>query len=164
MMMILPREINERFYKSLKKKEMEYGRGFNKFLCGETGYSTGYISQVLNNKQDASQEAQIKISEAMGVEYKSFFDTPQPTPLGTEDIKKIIASEMNKHKTNDLEKHLQNKYQSIIHDLQELEKLDPAALKEIHNYIKFQLHEKQPDKTMGGMRCKIIPFPSQNKS
>ena len=153
MMMILPREINERFYQSLKKKEMEYGRGFNKFLCGETGYSTGYISQVLNDKQDASQEAQIKISEAMGVEYKSFFDAPPPKPLGTEDIKKLIAGEMNKYQTNDLERHLQNKHQAIIHDLQELEKLDPAALTEIHNYIKYQLHEKQ-DKAMGGGAAK----------
>ena len=141
--MIRPRDINERFYKALKKKEIEYGRGFNKFLCGETGYSTGYISQVLNDKQDASQEAQIKISEAMGVEYKSFFDTPQPTPLGAEDVKAIVAGEMNKHHTNDLERHLRNKHQAIIQDLRELEKLDPAALKEIHNYIKYQLHEKQ---------------------
>ena len=128
--------------------------GVNKFLCGETGYSTGYISQVLNNKQDASQEAQIKISEAMGVDYKSFFDTPPPKTLGTEDIKKLIAGEMSKHQqTNDLQRHLRNKHKAIIHDLQELEKLDPTALQDIHKYIKFQLHEKQ-DKTMGESAAK----------
>ena len=62
---------------------------------------------------------------------------------------KVSAGEMSKHHTNDLERHLRNKHQAIIQDLRELEKLDPAALKEIHNYIKYQLHEKQQDKAMG---------------
>ena len=56
--------------------------------------------------------------------------------------------------TNDLERHLHNKHQAIIQDLRDLEKLDPAALKEIHNYIKYQLHEKQQDKAMGGGAAK----------
>jgi len=75
--MILPKTINERFYKALLEKKNEYGRGFNKFLCGETGYSSGYISQVVNGNQDASQEAQIKISGTCGLDYKSFLKDDQ---------------------------------------------------------------------------------------
>ncbi len=70
--MILPKFINKRFYKALKDKQEEYGRGFNKLLCLETGYSSGFISQVLSQRQTASQSAQIKISNACGLDYKSF--------------------------------------------------------------------------------------------
>jgi len=70
--MILPKHINQRFYKALKDKQEEYGRGFNKLLCLETGYSSGFISQILSQRQTASQSAQIKISNACGLDYKSF--------------------------------------------------------------------------------------------
>lgn len=119
MLMILPKKINERFYKALKGKHKEYGRGFNKFLCGETGYSTGYMSQVLNGNQAASQEAQIKISDASGMDYQSFLresSTPEPKPTTRENEKpqqeaiSLIEALAIYKKTNQL---LQEKVESL---------------------------------------------------
>ena len=58
---------------ALQKKKKEYGRGFNTFLCLETGYTSGFMSQVVNGKQKASPDAQIAISKACGINYASFF-------------------------------------------------------------------------------------------
>lgn len=122
MLMILPKTINKRFYKTLREKKEEYGRGFNKFLCGETGYSTGYISQVLNDKQGASQEAQIKISNACELDYKSFFlEIPQ------ELIKqKPIKEDIDLRKQNKLLRELNKMKDQRISDLEKLLEIERA--------------------------------------
>ena len=91
-----PKKIYGRFFEALKKAEDEYGRGFNKYLHHETGLSTSFISLLLGDKKKASQQAQIKISEAIKADYQSFFkDTnPAPTPSheydpSMEDISKL---------------------------------------------------------------------------
>lgn len=82
--MITPKEIYKKFYNELKKKKSSYGNGFNKFLCGETGFSSGYISSVVNGKQEPSQDAQIKIANACRIDYQSLItadgEEKQPAP------------------------------------------------------------------------------------
>ena len=127
-------------------------------IAHKTGLRQSYISALKNADRDGSEKTRRKVASYFKIPYDDFLEigrrqiAPQPTPLEAEDVKAIVAGEINKHHTNDLERHLRNKHKAIIQDLRELEKLDPAALKEIHNYIKYQLHEKQgrlSDKALG---------------
>jgi transcriptional regulator with XRE-family HTH domain len=69
--MITPKQINERFHAMLEEKMKDYGRGFNKFLHIETGISTGYLSEILAGTKPGSPETQMKICEALEIEYQS---------------------------------------------------------------------------------------------
>ncbi len=177
MFMILPKTINERFYKALTKKWKEYGRGFNKFICLETGYSSGYVSQVLNGNQDASQEAQIKISEACGLDYKSFLE--ESPPKDNHDIAELKA-EMQEIKAmlpdripsqNDLKKYLQKKnkdHHALVDTfeqpelayelnciLKKIETIQKTKFTRIKKFLLDELEEleaskrRQPDKVSG---------------
>ena len=146
----------KKFVNWLKKIIKIDGVITGKQLAKKVGIDPSTISGYLTGRTKGPElSLRLEICKVLGFDYEEIMDigrrqiAPLPTPLGTEDIKKLIAGEMNKYQTNDIERHLRNKHKAIIHDLQELEKLDPAALKEIHNYIKYQLHEKQQDKAMG---------------
>jgi hypothetical protein len=90
-----PKQIYARFYDALKQKEDDHGSGFNKFINGKTGISTGFLSLVLSGKKKASQQSQINICNACNLDYQSFFSEPtnniKPNQKSSQEIQDVIA-------------------------------------------------------------------------
>jgi len=72
-----PDAIHGRFFDLLIRKKDTYGRGYNKFLHHETGLSTSYLSLLIAGKKRASAETQMKIAEALDVDYQVILNPSQ---------------------------------------------------------------------------------------
>lgn len=129
--MITPKQIAKRLHAILEKKEDEYGRGFNKHLHHKTGLSTGYLSEIIGGTKPGSPEAQIKICEAIGIEYKDLLAGDIQPTLMEPNISTI------EHEHVKVVKQFQQKELAleINHLLLEIERNNPTLL----SVIKQQL-------------------------
>lgn len=82
-----PKKITERFYQALEAAKEEYGRGFNKFICIETGFSSGFISQVVRQRQTPTPETQEKILKALKINYQDILADTHQRPILTDSQK-----------------------------------------------------------------------------
>lgn len=151
-----PKKIAARFHAMLKEKEGEYGRGFNKFLHGETGISTGYLSEIIAGDKPGSQETQMKICSALDFNYNILLaeDATLPTLQST-----ATASEQpsNMHNLSDHQKMVErfkNKKlgESINEKLLAIEEVDPEYLVDLDEILEKKLQrlqEKTASKTPG---------------
>ncbi len=62
------------FLAALQAKERECGRGFQKQLAGDTGYSDSYINQIIKGKRGLSFKAQSRIAKALKYKYADFLE------------------------------------------------------------------------------------------
>ena len=131
--MISPKQINKRFHGMLREKMNEYGRGFNKFLSLETGISTGYLSEILAGKKPGSQEKQIKICEALEVDYQSLFPDKQGIVTRSQSLK---ISSLEQHKCLLKEFDNQKLALEINQMLLQIEKSSPEKLESAKEILK----------------------------
>ncbi len=69
----------EQFLTALQAKQAEMGRGFQKFLAAETGYSNSYINQIIKGKRGLSFKAMSRIAKALGFTYSEFLEIGKKT-------------------------------------------------------------------------------------
>jgi transcriptional regulator with XRE-family HTH domain len=62
------------FLAALQAKEREVGRGFQKQLAGDTGYSDSYINQIIRGNRGLSFKAQSRIVKALKYKYADFLE------------------------------------------------------------------------------------------
>jgi transcriptional regulator with XRE-family HTH domain len=62
------------FLAALQAKEREYGRGFQKQLAGDTGYSDSYMNQIIKGNRGLSFKAQSRIAKALKYKYTDFLE------------------------------------------------------------------------------------------
>jgi len=66
----------------------EKGRGGQNTLSIDAGLSDAYISQIINGKRHATQKTQVRIAEALGMDYVDFLALGKALTKGEAEVKK----------------------------------------------------------------------------